>query len=59
MRALSHLFARNRGQELTVHGWVYCIGDGLLRDLGIHVTAEAELAPFAEAARTGSGASCT
>jgi carbonic anhydrase len=27
-----------RGQALTVHGWIYGIHDGLLRDL--HVTAE-------------------
>ncbi len=26
-----------RGQELTVHGWIYGLGDGLLRDL--HTTA--------------------
>ncbi len=26
-----------RGQELSVHGWVYDIGDGLLRDLGVSV----------------------
>jgi len=29
--------AWERGQELAVHGWIYGIGDGLLRDL--HVTA--------------------
>ena len=28
-----------RGQPLAVHGWVYGSGDGLLRDLGITVTA--------------------
>ena len=27
-----------RGQELTVHGWVYGIEDGLLRDLDVTVT---------------------
>ena len=27
-----------RGQELAVHGWVYDIRDGLLRDLGVVVT---------------------
>ena len=32
-----------RGQKLAVHGWIYGIGDGLLRDLGMCVTAEAEL----------------
>jgi carbonic anhydrase len=28
-----------RGQALAVHGWVYDIRDGLLRDLGVTVTA--------------------
>jgi carbonic anhydrase len=32
-----------RGQELAVHGWIYGLRDGLLRDLGMCVTAEAEL----------------
>ncbi len=32
-----------RGQALAVHGWVYDIGDGLLRDLDVCVTAEGEL----------------
>jgi carbonic anhydrase len=32
-----------RGQALAVHGWIYDIGDGLLRDLGICVTNEAEI----------------
>ena len=35
--------AWERGQELAVHGWVYGIQDGLLRDLGITVTARDEL----------------
>jgi carbonic anhydrase len=30
-----------RGQTLSVHGWVYDLRDGLLRDLGLCVTAEA------------------
>ena len=33
-----------RGQALTIHGWIYGIRDGLLQDLGVSVTAEAELA---------------
>ena len=32
-----------RGQSLAVHGWIYGLRDGLLRDLGMCVTAEAEL----------------
>jgi carbonic anhydrase len=27
-----------RGQELAIHGWIYGIGDGRLRDLGISAT---------------------
>jgi carbonic anhydrase len=32
-----------RGQSLAVHGWIYDLRDGLLRDLGMCVTAETEL----------------
>ncbi len=35
--------AWSRGQELAVHGWIYGIGDGLLRDLNIRVTNQSEL----------------
>lgn len=28
-----------RGQELHLHGWIYEIGDGLLRDLGPHISS--------------------
>lgn len=31
-----------RGQQLHVHGWLYAIHDGLLRDLGPHVSSIAE-----------------
>ena len=31
------------GQELTVHGWIYSIEDGLLHDLGIRAGAVADL----------------
>ncbi len=39
-----------RGQSLAVHGWIYKLDDGLLRDLGICVTAETELAGCYESA---------
>jgi carbonic anhydrase len=32
-----------RGQALSVHGWIYSLQDGLLRDLGMCITSEAEL----------------
>jgi len=31
--------AWERGQELSVHGWIYALQDGLLRDLNMTVTA--------------------
>ena len=39
-----------RGQALAVHGWIYDLRDGLLRDLEVCVTAEAELKACSEAA---------
>lgn len=40
-----------RGQELSVHGWVYDIHDGLLRDLGMCISDESEVANGADAPR--------
>jgi carbonic anhydrase len=37
--------AWERGQDLAIHGWTYTLHDGLIRDLGINVTASADLAP--------------
>jgi len=34
--------AWDRGQELTVHGWVYGLSDGCLTDLGFCVSSETE-----------------
>jgi carbonic anhydrase len=34
--------AWDRGQPLTVHGWIYGISDGLLRDLGMSISSRAE-----------------
>ncbi len=31
-----------RGQPLNIHGWIYAIHDGLLRDLGPHLSSAAE-----------------
>jgi carbonic anhydrase len=36
--------AWERGQELSVHGWVYVLKDGLVRDLGTTVTKAMEAA---------------
>lgn len=36
--------AWERGQELAVHGWIYRLTDGLLRDLNICITKQDELA---------------
>jgi len=42
--------AWERGQELAVHGWVYGIQDGLLRDLNINVTNPDEILTAYDAA---------
>jgi len=47
--------AWSRGQELAVHGWIYGIGDGLLRDLNICVTNQSELSKAYQAATSSSG----
>ena len=33
-----------RGQPLAVHGWIYGVGDGMLRDLGLSVSDPGSLA---------------
>lgn len=40
--------AWERGQGVSVHGWIYGVGDGLLRDLGICVTNQEELSAARE-----------
>ena len=42
--------AWNRGQNLAVHGWIYGLQDGLLRDLHVTVTSFAGVAAVSEAA---------
>ena len=34
-----------RGQDLTVHGWIYSIADGLLKDLGVNITSLDKMRP--------------
>lgn len=42
--------AWKRGQDLTVHGWIYGIHDGLLRDLKVTIKGRDEIAPAYDAA---------
>ena len=37
--------AWRRGQPLTVHGWIYSLSDGLLRDLGMVVESPEQIPP--------------
>jgi carbonic anhydrase len=40
--------AWERGQELAVHGWIYGLSDGLIRDLNVSTTNQTEIAPAYE-----------
>jgi carbonic anhydrase len=42
--------AWSQRQELAVHGWIYGLGDGLLRDLNTSVTNQSEVSAVYEAA---------
>ena len=42
--------AWDRGQTLSVHGWIYGLDDGLVRDLGMHASSGAEAGPAGAAA---------
>ena len=44
-----------RSQEITVHGWIYGLENGLLHDLGMCVSSEAELNELYRAARARKG----
>ncbi len=35
--------AWRRGQDLTIHGWIYSLQDGLLRDLGVSMANQQEI----------------
>jgi carbonic anhydrase len=47
--------AWTRGQELTVHGWIYGTGDGLIRELDIRITNQSELSAAYENAVRAAG----
>ncbi len=52
--------AWRRAQPLSVHGWIYGLKDGLLRDLGVSVTRDGDLAAvYASAVAAVSGALAT
>jgi carbonic anhydrase len=44
--------AWERGQELTIHGWIYGLHGGLLRDLDVTVSNPEQIAPVYERAIT-------
>jgi carbonic anhydrase len=37
--------AWRRGQNVTIHGWIYSLGDGLLRDLGLGIGSPEQIPP--------------
>ena len=45
--------AWTRGQPLTVHGWIYGIADGLLRDLNMNISCREEMRNVYHAAVEG------
>lgn len=47
--------AWERGQELSVHGWIYGLQDGLLRDLNMTITGLEETLPLYRAAIAAMG----
>jgi carbonic anhydrase len=37
--------AWQRGQALTIHGWIYALSDGLIRDLGMVISSPEQIPP--------------
>jgi len=37
--------AWRRGQRVTIHGWIYALSDGLLRDLGMAIESPDQIPP--------------
>ncbi len=48
-----------RGQPLAIHGWIYRLDDGVIRDLGFSVIAQREVAPTMARAVAALAASAT
>jgi carbonic anhydrase len=44
-----------RGQELAVHGWVYGLEDGLVKDLGVCVESSSQVQPLFRFLNAGNG----
>jgi carbonic anhydrase len=40
--------AWRRGQPLSVHGWVYTLGTGIVTDLDVSVSGPEDLAEYAD-----------
>ena len=47
--------AWDRGQSLSVHGWIYGLADGLVSDLGLDIADRAGIASSATAALNALG----
>ena len=45
-----------QGQDVSVHGLIFSIGDGILRDLGVHCSASQPTPSLAKAVLTAQGA---
>jgi len=43
--------AWHRGQHVTVHGWIYGLTDGIIRNLGMNISSNAEVEPQYRAAQ--------
>lgn len=45
--------AWRRGQEVSIHGWIYDVGDGLLNDLGMCLSSPEDMLKVREGPRQG------
>ena len=44
-----------RGQQVSVHGWVYGLDNGLVNDLGVHIDSPSQVSPPFRFARANNG----